>query len=152
MKKIILVLIFSLAFFSCDDSVNKSDENKKHDENNNHEQSEEEKIYSATLGWFNNFIKATSLQKEIILADVSSTPQNWCGRIYNVKQKNSGEYEISLDFNSYDIGAPMIKITTRNLSTATSVVNKKGDYFMAINKGEVTYYHYIYHTIFFEID
>ena len=116
------------------------------------EPTEEENLYSATRDWFNTFINATSFQKDTMLSDVSTNPRTWCGKVYDVKQVNTNEYEITLDFGSGDIGAPNIHMTTHNQSTANSAADKKGNLFSAKNKGIVTYYHYIYHNIYFEID
>jgi hypothetical protein len=135
-KKIrLMFLFFAFVLISCDYLQNET---------------KEEKAYSDTRQWLNKFINSTSLQKDNMLTNVRTNPQNWCGKVKNVKQINSNEYEISLDFGSYDIGAPMIEMTTHNKNTAGSA--EKGKYFMAINRGAVTYFHYIYHTIMFEID
>jgi len=143
MKKILLILAVALVFVSCDDVPDIPDDSGT---------TEEKNAYSATRAWFNSFINATSLQKDSMLSDVSSNPRNWCGKVYDVKQNSSSEYEITLDFGSYDFDAPMLRITTHNYNTASSASSKKGGYFIAKNKGVVTYYHYIYHSISFETD
>jgi hypothetical protein len=108
--------------------------------------------YNDTLTWLNNFINSTALQKDMLLSEVSANPRTWCGIVNEVEETETGIYTISLYFNSFNIGAPRITMITHNRNKALEASNNKDGLFTATNRGNVTYFHYIYHTISFDID